>query len=66
MGEDTTKYLAAGHVYTRDELKTATESQAADLPPETWRDGVFNFDDYLIESLQTGTITMIDDESDDL
>jgi hypothetical protein len=45
------KFLAAGQTYTRDELKAQTEQEVADLPAETWRDGVFNFDDYLTESL---------------
>lgn len=41
------------------------EAEAADLPPETWRDGKFDFNDYLIESIQVGTIEEIDDENDD-
>ena len=57
----TTKYLAAGQTYTRDELKAQTEQEVADLPPETWRDGVFNFDDYLTGSLHSGTITVAED-----
>jgi hypothetical protein len=57
----TRKYLAAGHIYTYDELKAQTEQEVADLPPETWRDGVFSFDDYWTESLQSGTITVVED-----
>ena len=36
-----------------------------DTPPETWRDGKFDFTDHLIESVQGGTIEEIDDENDD-
>jgi hypothetical protein len=57
----TTKCLAAGQTYTRDELKAQTEQEIADLPPETWREGVFNFDDYLTGSLNSGTITVLED-----
>ena len=32
--------------------------------PETWRDGTFTFNDYLIESIQVGTIEVIDDEDE--
>jgi len=30
-----------------------------------WRDGKFDFDDYLIESLQTGTVEVVDPDEDD-
>lgn len=53
-------YRAAGQTFTRDELKAFLEANAAELPPETWRDGYFDFDGYLIESIQTGTIEQID------
>ena len=38
--------------------------RVADLPPETWRDGKFDFNDYLIESIQVGTIEEVDVEDD--
>ena len=57
----TTRYLAAGHIYTYDELDAQTEQEVADHPSETWRDGFFNFDDYLTESLHSGTITVLED-----
>jgi hypothetical protein len=56
----TRKFLAAGQTYTYDELKAQTEQEVADLPPETWRHGVFNFDDYLTESLHSGTIAVVE------
>jgi len=34
------------------------------LPPGTWRDGKFDVNDYLIESIQVGTIEEVDDEDD--
>jgi hypothetical protein len=36
----------------------------ADLPPETWRDGRFNLDDYPTESLHTGTIEVVEDDAE--
>ena len=41
---------------TLDELREEVEAEVADLPPETWRDGRFVFEDYLTESIHTGTI----------
>ena len=35
-------------------------AEVADLPPETWRDGKFDFDDYLIESVLVGTIEEVE------
>jgi hypothetical protein len=58
------RYRDGDQIYTYEELREATEEQVADLPPETWRDGVFDFDDYLIESLHTGTINVVDDEDE--
>jgi hypothetical protein len=36
------------------------------VPPETWRDGIFNFNDCLTESIQVGIIEVIDDEERDV
>ena len=41
-----------------------SKAEAADLPPETWRDCRFDFNDYLIESVLVGTIEEVDDEDD--
>ena len=58
----TTRYLAAGHIYTYDELRGPDRTRGRrPFPAETWRDGVFNFDDYLTESLHSGTITVVED-----
>jgi hypothetical protein len=46
-----TTYRMSGKTYTRDELREVSMAEAADLPPETWRDGIFNFNDYLTESI---------------
>ena len=58
------KYRMCGKVYTWDELREVSMAEAVDLPPETWRDGKFDFNDYLTESIQVGTIEEIDDEDD--
>ena len=60
-----TTYRMDGKAYTWDELREVSRAEAADLPPETWRDGTFDFNDYLIESVLVGTIEEIDDENDD-
>ena len=60
-----TTYRMDGKTYRWDELREVSKAEAADLPPETWRDGKFDFNDYLIESIQVGTIEEIDDENDD-
>ena len=59
-----TTYRMSGKIYTWDELREVSNAEATDLPPETWRDGIFNFNDYLTESIQVGTIEEIDDEDD--
>ena len=58
------RYRMCGKVYTWDELREVSMAEAADLPPETWREGKFDFNDYLTESIQAGTIEELDDEED--
>lgn len=58
-------YLMGGVKYTFDELCEAVLAEAATLPPETWRDGHFDLNDYLIESLLVGTIEQVDDDEDE-
>ena len=62
-GADSKNSLTSGR--SRNKRREEPEAEAADLPPETWRDGKFDFNDYLIESIQVGTIEEIDDENDD-
>lgn len=59
-----TRYRMCGKTYTWDELREVSKAEAADLPPGTWRDGKFDFNDYLIESVLVGTIEEIDDGND--
>ena len=59
-----TTYRMDGKTYTCDELREVSKAEAAGLPQETWRDGKFNFNDYLIESVLVGTIEEVDDEDD--
>ncbi|TRW81246.1 hypothetical protein FK535_17480 [Mycolicibacterium sp. 018/SC-01/001] len=60
-------YEMSGVVYTYDELVADVEAEAATLPPETWRSGVWDLNDYLIESMQVGIIKKLDpaDDSDE-
>jgi hypothetical protein len=39
---------------TYDELSDDVETEAASIPPETWRDGEFDAHDYIIEACQVG------------
>ena len=59
-----TTYRMYGKAYTWDELREVSRAEAADLPPETWRDGKFDFNDYLIESVLVGTIEEVDTDDD--
>lgn len=60
MADEDKRYRIGDETYTYDELREVTEAEVADLPPETWCDGKFNFDDYLTESVQAGTIDVIE------
>lgn len=62
--EDDVRYRMSGTVYSYDELVAALDAEAATLPPETWRDGVWNVDDYIVEAGQVGIIeTVFADEA---
>jgi hypothetical protein len=53
-------YVMDNRQYTFEELCDALEAEAATLPPETWRDGEFNLNDYIVEAMQVGIIEQID------
>lgn len=55
-------YVMDNRQYTFEELCDALEAEAATLPPETWRDGYFDFDDYLTEAMQVGIIETVDED----
>jgi hypothetical protein len=55
-------YRMSGIEYTHEELCDAVLAEAATLPPETWRGGEFDLNDYLIESMQVGIIEEVDPE----
>jgi hypothetical protein len=58
--EGDTIYRMGDREYTHDELCDAIEAEAAILPPETWRGGEFNLNDYIIEAMQVGIIESVD------
>ncbi len=60
MSNEGSLYRMCGQIYTYDELRAVTQTEVQELPLETWRDGVFNFDDYLTESVHTGTIEVVE------
>jgi len=53
-------YVMDNRQYTFEELCDALEAEAATLPPETWRGGEFNLNDYIIEAMQVGIIESVD------
>lgn len=63
MPDDGSLYRMCGQVYTYDELKAESEAELAEL--NGLQGTNFNFDDYLIESMHTGTIETVDDEEED-
>jgi hypothetical protein len=63
MANDGCRYRIGDQIYTYGELRAVTEADVADLPTETWRDG--RFDDYLTESVHTGTIEVVEPDEDD-
>lgn len=63
MPDDGSRYRMCGEVYTYDELKAASEAELAEL--NELQGSNFGFDDYLIESVHTGTIETVDDDDDD-
>ena len=60
MADDGFRYRIGDQIYTYHELRAVTEADVADLPTETWGDGRFDFDDYLTESVHTGTIEVVE------
>lgn len=60
MPDDSSLYRMCGEVYTYDELKAASEAELAEL--NDLQGSNFTFDDYLIESVHTGTIETVDDD----
>lgn len=52
-------YEMGGVIYAYDELAAAIEAEAATLPSETWRCGVWDLNDYMIEAMQVGIISQI-------
>lgn len=51
--------------FSREELVDTLNAEAATLPPETWRDGVWNVEDFITEALQLGVIDVEFDGEDD-
>jgi hypothetical protein len=55
------KYSFAPETYTRNELQNKVEAEVSSLPPgsQTWVDGDFDFNDWLIAALDNGTVVRI-------
>jgi hypothetical protein len=54
-------YVMDNRQYTFQELCDALEAEAATLPPDTWRDGVWDLNDYIIEAMQVGIIETVEE-----
>jgi len=63
MLDDGSRYRMCGEVYSYDELKAASEAELAEL--NELQGSNFSFDQYLSESLLTGTIETVDDDDED-
>jgi hypothetical protein len=55
----------SGIEYTYDELCAAVLAEPLPWPPETWRGGEFDLNDYLIEAMQVGIIGTVDVDGED-
>ena len=56
-------YVMDNRQYAFEELCDALEAEAATLPPETWHDGVWDVNDYIIEATQVGIIDTVEDDA---
>lgn len=55
------KYFFNEHVFTTAELKERVERQVAEAgDPEQWRDGEFDFDEWLIDAKAIGLVKEVD------
>ena len=55
----------SGKEYSYHELVEALNAEAASIPEDTWRDGAWNVNDYIIEASQVGIIKVVHDNDDD-
>lgn len=62
MHNDGSLYRVGDEIYTYDELKATSEAELAEL--NDLQSSNFTFDDYLVESLHTGTIEIVDNDDD--
>jgi hypothetical protein len=60
-----TIYRMCDRQYTYDELCDALEAEAATLPPEQWRDGVWDVNEYMMEASLVGIIETVEDGGED-
>ena len=58
------RYIHSGKTYSRADLKDLLERESRSLDPDNWRGGQFEFDDFLTESVEAGTIGKVDDDED--
>lgn len=57
-------YRMSGRDYTYDELVDTLNAEAATIPEETWRDGVWDVHGYIVEAGQVGIIKVIPGDGD--
>ena len=61
--DDDTRYRMSGIEYTYDELREVSKAELAELNELQGTD--YGFDDYLTESVHTGTIEVVGEDEDD-
>lgn len=59
MNTDTITYVYLGKQYNRAELEAVVTAEAATLDPEQWLNGTFEFNEWLSDSIVTGTVTRL-------
>lgn len=55
-------YRMGDQEHTYDELVDALNVEAATLPADIWRNGVWDVNDYIIEASQVGIIETVDSD----
>jgi hypothetical protein len=55
-------FVMNGQTFTRDQLREKVEAEAKDLDPGQWLFGKFEFDEWLSDSIVTGTVTRQDED----
>jgi hypothetical protein len=56
------RFLYMNRELTREQLRSEVEAEATGLDPEQWFNGVFEFDEWLSDSIVTGSVARVESE----